>query len=126
MANDETPLTNERTGSPSVALLPTNVTEHHNGEWSSAALAQPAEPSGPTGPDLTAYLHAFRRHWLMGVGIGLLCAAIVGPAVWFLIGARYTASSYLRVAMQDNSIAFQDDSQWMGTVSTSTRIRSSN
>ena len=42
-----------------------------------------AQPAAPTGPDLMVYVHAFRRHWLMAVGIGLLCAAIVGPAVWF-------------------------------------------
>ena len=59
--------------------------------------------------DLMAYLHAFRRHWLMALGIGLLCTAVVGPAVWFGVGARYTASSFLRVAMQDKPIAFNTD-----------------
>ena len=37
----------------------------------------------PVATDLMVYVHAFRRHWLMAVGIGLLCAAIAGPAVWF-------------------------------------------
>ena len=44
------------------------------------------------GPDLTIYLHALRRHWLLSLGIGLLCAAIIGPAVWSRHGHQYTAA----------------------------------
>ncbi len=107
MANDETPLANEGTVSPSVALLPVNAVERGNGEWSNApALMQPAVPAAP---DLTVYLHALRRHWLMGAGIGFLCAAILGPVVWFGLGARYTASALLRMAMQEKVIAFSMD-----------------
>ena len=69
------------------------------------------EPVEPAAMDLMAYMHALRRHWLMALGIGLLCMAVVSPAVWFGIGARYTASAYLRVAMQDKPIAFATDSQ---------------
>jgi len=107
MANDETPLTNEGTESPSVALLPVNAIERGNGEWSNApALMQPAAPAAA---DLTVYLHALRRHWLMAIGIGLLVAAILGPAVWFGLGAKYTASAVLRIAMQEKPIAFVMD-----------------
>lgn len=103
MTDDQAPLTNEETGSPSVALLPTNGptngTEQRNGEWSNApALLQPGAASMP---DIMVYVHAFRRHWLLSVGIGLLCAAIIGPAVWFGVGARYSADSFLRVSMQE-------------------------
>ena len=106
MAHDELPLVGEQDGSSSVALLPANVIEHHPAEWNGAALTEPAEPPAM---DLMAYVHGLRRHWLMALGIGLLCAAAVGPAVWFGVGARYTASSFLRVAMQDKPIAFNTD-----------------
>jgi polysaccharide biosynthesis transport protein len=105
MTSDETPLVGEQIGSSSVALLPANAMEQHNGEWTSAnALMQPAAPAQP---DFMVYFHAFRRHWLLSAGIGLLCAAIVGPAVWFSVGDKYTASSYLRVAMSEKPILEQ-------------------
>ena len=85
MAHDELPLVGEQDGSSSVALLPANVIEHHPAEWNGAALTEPAEPPAM---DLMAYVHGLRRHWLMALGIGLLCAAAVGPAVWFAVGAR--------------------------------------
>lgn len=110
MANDDTPLENERADSPSVALLPANAADSRNGEWNnSSALMQPLAQAG--NPDVMVYVHAFRRHWLMALGIGLLCAAIAGPAVWFGVGAKYVASSYLRVAMQEKSIAFVEGGQ---------------
>jgi len=110
MANDGTPLDNERTDSPSVALLPTNAADGRNGEWSnSPALMQPPAPASNS--EVMVYVHAFRRHWLMAFGIGLLCAAIAGPAVWFGVGPKYVASSYLRVAMQEKSIAFENGPQ---------------
>ena len=108
MAHDELPLVGEQNGSSSVALLPANVIEQHPAEWNGASLTEPAEPAAM---DLMAYMHALRRHWLMALGIGLLCMAVVSPAVWFGIGARYTASAFLRVAMQDKPIAFATDSQ---------------
>lgn len=37
----------------------------------------------------------------------MLCAAIVGPAVYFSIGDKYTASSFLRVAMAEKPILEQ-------------------
>ncbi len=105
MLNDDTPLLNEGTTSPSMALLPVGAAERRNGDWNNApALMQPAAPNAP---DLMVYVHAIRRYWLMAVGIGLLCAAVAGPAVWFGMGARYTASVLLSVAMTEKPIAFQ-------------------
>ena len=108
MAHDELPLVGQQDGSSSVALLPANVIDHHPAEWNGAALTEPAAPAAM---DPMAYLHALRRHWLMALGIGLLCMAVAGPAVWFGIGAKYTASYILRVAMQDKPIAFTTDMQ---------------
>ena len=105
MRDDDTPLLNEGTASSSRALLPVGTVERRNGDWSNAsALMQPA---APTAPDLMVYVHAIRRYWLMSAGIGLLCAAVAGPAVWFGVGAKYTAQALLSVAMQEKPIAFQ-------------------
>ncbi|MEN6557751.1 MAG: hypothetical protein ABFC54_06190, partial [Thermoguttaceae bacterium] len=90
-----------------MALLPTVEADRQNGGWSlTSTLTQPADSNGVS-ISPTLFWHAFRRHWLMAVGIGLLCAAIAGPAVWFGVGSRYTAVSYLRVDLQEKNIAFQ-------------------
>ena len=103
MRNDDTPLVNEETAAPPMALLP--LAERRNGDWSNTpALMQPAAQGAP---DFMVYVHAIRRCWLMAAGIGLLCAAVAGPAAWFGIGPKYTASALLSVAMVEKPIAFQ-------------------
>jgi polysaccharide biosynthesis transport protein len=104
MADNDTFLANERVGSSSTALLPVNGAENTNGEWSSAPAAMVS-----TGSDLMVYVHAIRRHWLMAASIGVLCAAIAGPAVWYGVGAMYTATSYLKVQMQEKPILADRD-----------------
>ncbi len=107
MADNFSRLPNDQSDPRSMALLPAGAGEH-NGEWSGVALGQPAK----TGPDPTVYLHALRRHWLMVFGIGLLIAAIVGPAVWFGMGEQYTATGYLRVAMMETPLVFRTELNW--------------
>ncbi len=105
MADNDTLLLAEQPGASSVALLPAGLAESRNGDWANmAALAQPTTTAGS---NIMVYLHAIRRHWLMAAGIGLLCAAIVGPAVWISIGAQYTATQLLKVAMLDKPIVSQ-------------------
>lgn len=107
MIDDQAPLTNEGAGSPSVALLPATLAEQRNDEWSNApALVQPTMPSIP---DPMVYVHALRRHWLLSLGIGLLCAGIGGPAVWVAVGSKYTAESFLRVSMQEPGLLSASD-----------------
>lgn len=108
MAHDDTLLAAELNDSSSMALIPANSMDHHSAEWNGSGLVQPAEASTA---DVTAFLHAFRRHWLLALALGILCAGAIGPAVWFAIGNKYVASCFLRVAMQDKRIAFQTDFQ---------------
>jgi uncharacterized protein involved in exopolysaccharide biosynthesis len=42
-----------------------------------------------------------RRPWLLALGIGVLCAIVVGGPVWLLIGDRYTASAYVRLDLEE-------------------------
>ncbi len=80
MADDRLSLPNE-TESQSGALLPISALPQGNGEWNGAAVKELS--AQPAGPELMVYVHAMRRHWLLALAIGLLCAAIVGPAVFF-------------------------------------------
>ncbi len=72
----------------------------------------PSESSDPMGNGAAAWLdsfqtpsmnlapfwHAFRRHWLLAMALGLLCAAIAGPVVWFFAWpAEYKATAYIRI-----------------------------
>src|SRR5450830_1275891 len=103
MADDNLLLPNDKADSR-IALLPADLAKPSNGQWNGEAVAPPS-----TGSDLTMYLHALRRHWLMALGIGLLCAAIAGPAVWFGVGIKYTAVSHLRVAMQEDVLLYNKE-----------------
>jgi len=58
--------------------------------------------------NMATYWHAFRRHWLLALGLGLLLVAIIGPSAWFGMGAWYTASAYLRVAYQEKTLVASD------------------
>lgn len=103
MANDNhLPLSNNSLDSRPSPLYSTDLTER-NGDW--AGVPSPAAPLGGTGmPDMMGFAHALRRHWLLAFGIGLFCAAIVGPLVWFGIGAKYTSRAVFQVAMRDSNI----------------------
>ena len=104
MANDDhLPLPSGSLDSRPSSLYSSNTgMVERGGEWDGVSV--PAAPAGPAAPDLTAYVHAFRRHWFLVLGIGLFCAALVGPAVWYGIGNKYTAYATLRVAMQQEML----------------------
>jgi polysaccharide biosynthesis transport protein len=93
-------LLNDRPDLRPVALLPGNGTDG-NADWGGAMAGQPATAAGP---DLTVYLHALRRHWLLSLGIGLPSAIVVGLAVWFIIGDKYMAYSSIHIAPQDYKV----------------------
>jgi len=77
-----------------------------DGEWTTV----PAYPrgSGLNQTDPVAYLHAIRRHWLLGAVLGVIFAASLGIATWFLMPTKYTATSWLRVAMKPETIVFDN------------------
>ncbi len=99
MANDDLVTMNGDNDLPSGALLPASKTASDNSLWHNHRLMEPAG-----GADLVALVHGLRRHWLLAIGLGVLCAAAAGVGAWFAIGDEYTASAIFRVAMQEISI----------------------
>jgi polysaccharide biosynthesis transport protein len=93
MANDDALTTNERADLATLGALVAADSRRNNAQ----AFEQPA-------PDVMAVVHAVRRHWLSIASMGILCAAIAGPAVYFGWGDRFTASAFLRVPMHESSI----------------------
>ncbi len=75
---------------------------------SGSAVRLPQDGSMQLGAaaDLTTYVHAFRRHWLLALGLGLILAPAIGLCVWFGMGAWYRASAYLRVSYQEKTLVF--------------------
>ena len=105
MSDDALLPVNEQPDPRSLAILPAGGPEQAGGDWNGLpAFAQPAASAGLLGPELMVYLHAFRRHWLLSLGLGLVLATLTGLAVWFGIGNKYTASAFLMVNMQDRSV----------------------
>jgi len=108
MSDTNVPLPDERKESKPSALTPSSrVPASANGQWPVAGIAPLS-----AGPNLTVYFHALRRRWLAVVGMGLLCAAIAAPAVWFGVGAQYQAIAYFRVSMAETPVAFETDLGW--------------
>ncbi|MBN1912279.1 MAG: AAA family ATPase [Pirellulales bacterium] len=68
-------------------------------EWPSAPASQVAGMG-----DAFAYLHAVRRHWLLGLMMGIVCAAALGAIAWAFLPRTYTAMAYIRIAMQKPSL----------------------
>lgn len=58
--------------------------------------------------DALGLLKSLRRRWVPAAALGLLLAAVVGPAAWYLLPkAKYTASATLRVSLQPKRIIFE-------------------
>jgi capsular exopolysaccharide synthesis family protein len=106
MADDRLSLSNEEE-SQSGALLPVTALPQSNGEWNGVAVKESSADSARLDPMI--YVHAVRRHWLVSLGIGLLGAAIAGPAVWIIMGTQYTAHSYLKVSISENTVIGNDN-----------------
>jgi polysaccharide biosynthesis transport protein len=101
--NDKAILPDDHALDSSYALRPsTAVLDASNGEWASSAPMTMAETA--SGPQLSIYFHALRRHWVLATGLGLLIMPIIGAAVWFGMGASYTASAYLKCLLKPDDI----------------------
>jgi succinoglycan biosynthesis transport protein ExoP len=105
MALDErTVLSDDSPNNQALALTQPSTTSPPTGLW--AKPSQDIPMSITPGVDLKTYLYAFRRHWVLALGMGLLVSAIVGPLVWFGIGAQFTANAFLRVSYEEKSLVF--------------------
>ncbi|MBN1394771.1 MAG: P-loop NTPase [Pirellulales bacterium] len=108
MADDISRLPSDQSDPRSMALLPNGGDERTNAGFNGAMSGEPLKK----GPDPVVYLHALRRRWLMIFGIGVLIAAIAGPAVWLGMGKQYTATGFLHVAMTETPVAFKAEGTW--------------
>jgi len=79
---------------------------------------EPAPVTATSAVNLTALAHAMRRRWLACTALGLFCAAIVAPLVWFGWGARYTAESFLRVYPRERMLVFENPENSLAATNT--------
>jgi len=63
-------------------------------------------PAAGPGMKLTAYVNAFRRRWVLIVGLGLGCGLLLAVVTWFIWGSQYRVSALLRVATTQNRLVF--------------------
>lgn len=82
------------------AGIPDKIDTDRNG----AAFPQPI--AAETAADATAYLHALRRHWLLGLSLGVIVAAAFGAATFLLLPRYFTPYSLIRVAVNQESIVW--------------------
>jgi polysaccharide biosynthesis transport protein len=97
-----TPLPAEESNVPAVATRHSGRSEHSEGQWINVAEPLPAAPAAAF--NIYALLHAFRRNWLLASALGLVCCIITGVLVYFYVpGARYKSTAYLRLSEQMKS-----------------------
>lgn len=63
-----------------------------------------ARGHGHAPADPSAYFHAVRRHWFVGLLLGVILASACGVGVWFLLPKHYTAKSLIQIKMAEPSI----------------------
>ncbi len=63
-------------------------------------------PLQPYGAGMSAYWHAFRRRWVLVVGLGICCAGLAVPAAWVSQAPTYTATALLRIAAGEERLVF--------------------
>lgn len=93
--DDSAPPPNPPPKTDLVPARPATLEQLQGGQW--YGLPGYAEQAPPPGGGFSAYLHALRRRWLVVTGVGLVCAAVLGAAVWFSHVPLFTARFSLRV-----------------------------
>src|SRR3989304_3163279 len=97
-------LADEHSNSQHLALTQITTVSQPVASWTKPLHEDPNQFFNIT--DLSTYLHAVRRHWVLALGLGLLLAAVLGPLVWYGMGALYTANAYLRVSYQEKALVY--------------------
>ncbi|MBN2291385.1 MAG: AAA family ATPase [Pirellulales bacterium] len=68
-----------------------------------------AEPVPETENTAAVYLHALRRHWLLGTVLGIILGGIFAVATFLLVPGYYTPFAFIRVSMSPESIVYAQD-----------------
>jgi polysaccharide biosynthesis transport protein len=100
--DERTILSEDQSNIQALALTQTSTLSQSTG--SLARISQDTSAQSAAAGDLAAFFHSFRRHWIAALFLGLLCAAILAPAVYMGVGSWYTASALLRVNYQEKSM----------------------
>ncbi len=93
-------------GSISTVARP-SVLEPNEVEWTAPSVPAAAYPA--TGSGMGAFLHGFRRRWLLATLVGLLGGAAAGAGVWLSASPEYTATAMLRMAASRQGLVFSID-----------------
>ncbi|MGD0383010.1 MAG: polysaccharide biosynthesis tyrosine autokinase [Thermoguttaceae bacterium] len=108
MSIDERPLLSEdQSNIQGLALTQASTLSQPTGL--SARLTQDVAIQPSAASDLATYLHAFRRNWLLATALGVCFSAAAGLSIWFGMGAWYTASAYIHIAYQKESMVFTNE-----------------
>jgi capsular exopolysaccharide synthesis family protein len=69
--------------------------------------APAAENNAAPGADAAGLFRAFRRRWLLGLTLGILCAGAAGAAAWFFFPpGKYVVHTLFRVKAKQTPIVF--------------------
>jgi polysaccharide biosynthesis transport protein len=110
MSIDERPLSSEEQSNiQALALTQASTLSQPVGPL--ARYGQDVAIQSGAAPEISTYLHAFRRNWLLAMALGVCFGTAAGLAVWFLMGDRYTAEAYIQLHYQKEMMVFTSTNQ---------------
>ncbi len=88
------------------ALIPSRAFADPTGaaNWSQAGFG---ENDGAGAADLSRYLHALRRRWLVAIVVALPISATAAYAFWSFMPRLYTTTAILRLATNESTLIFE-------------------
>jgi capsular exopolysaccharide synthesis family protein len=104
---DDTSSLEQPTNGQSLVVPRTAPVVPRDSEWTTVAAVP--RGAGPSHVDPSVYLHAVRRHWLLGTVLGVILGAVACVCAWFLLPHNYTAVSLLQVSMREEAIMSQSN-----------------
>ncbi len=110
MSIDERPLLSEEQSNIQ-ALALTQASTLSQPAGSPARFSQEIAIQSGTATDVMTFFHAFRRNWLLAMALGVCFSTAAGLAVWFGMGARYTAEAYIQLHYQKEAMVFASNNQ---------------
>ena len=104
--NENTPLPDTGPATPAVSVRRSALVGPQEPAWAGVPeFGAAAEPQVPS-VSASAYFHGLRRHWVLAVVLGLLCAGLATVVVWLVWDPQYTAAAQFQIETSQPKFVF--------------------
>ncbi len=104
--NENTPLPDNGPATPAVSVHRSALMGPQEPAWVGVPEFAAAEPQVPS-ISASAYFHGLRRHWVLAISLGLLCAVLAAAGIWFGWGPQYTVAALFQIETSQPMVVFK-------------------